>query len=133
VNTRINKYFKENVFIQCPYEHALYMKKKKGKLLVVVIYVDDLIFMGDNVEMVEKFKEEIKREFKMMDLGLMKYFLDLEVRQGPSRIVVSQETYSKDILKKNKMTNSKSILTPMEPGAKLSRYDGGDRVDSIRY
>jgi hypothetical protein len=46
---------------------------------------------------------------------------------------VSQETYSKDILKKNKMADSNPISTPMEPGAKLSRYDGGDRVDSTRY
>jgi Reverse transcriptase (RNA-dependent DNA polymerase) len=45
--------------------------------------------MGDNLGMVEKFKEEMKREFKMTDLGLMKYFLGLEVRQGPSEIFVS--------------------------------------------
>jgi hypothetical protein len=46
---------------------------------------------------------------------------------------VSQETYSKDILKKNKMEDSNPVSTLMEPGAKLSRYDGGDRVDSTRY
>jgi Reverse transcriptase (RNA-dependent DNA polymerase) len=89
--------------------------------------------MGDNLGMVEKFKEEIKREFEMTNLGLMKYFLGLEVRQGPSGIFVSQETYSKDILKKNKMADSNPVSTPMEPGAKLSRYDGGDRFDSTRY
>ena len=36
-NTRIDKYFKENGFIQCPYEHALYVKKKQGKLFIVAI------------------------------------------------------------------------------------------------
>jgi Reverse transcriptase (RNA-dependent DNA polymerase) len=132
-NTRIDKYFKKNGFIQCPYEHALYVKKKEGKLLVVGIYIDDLIFMGDNLGMVEKFKEEMKREFEMTDLGLMKYFFGLEVRQGPSGIFVSQKTYSKDILKKNKMADGNPVSTPMEPGAKLSRYDSGDRVDSTRY
>jgi Reverse transcriptase (RNA-dependent DNA polymerase) len=88
-NTRIDKYFKENGFIQCPYEHVLYVKKKEYKLLVVAIYVDDLIFMGDNLGMVEKFKE-MKREFEMTDLGLKKYFLGLEVRQGPSGICVTR-------------------------------------------
>jgi Reverse transcriptase (RNA-dependent DNA polymerase) len=96
-NTHIDKYFKENEFIQYPYEHVLYVKKKEGKLLVVAIYIDDLIFMGDNLGMVEKFEEEMKREFKMTDMRLMKYFLGLEVRQGPSKIFVSQEKYSKDI------------------------------------
>ena len=80
-----------------------------------------------------KSSKEMKREFEMTDLGLMKYFLGLEVRQGPSGIFVSQEAYSKDILKKNKMANSNSVSTLMEQGTKLSRYDGGDRVDSTRY
>jgi Reverse transcriptase (RNA-dependent DNA polymerase) len=62
--------------------------------LVVAIYVDDLIFMGDNLGMVEKFKEEMKREFELIDLGLMNYFLGLEVRQGLSGIFVSQEKCS---------------------------------------
>jgi len=88
-NTRIDKYFMENGFIQCPYEHALYVKKTKDKMLVVAIYVDDLIFMGNNLGMVEKFKEEMKREFQMTDLDLMKSFLGLEIRQGSSRIFVS--------------------------------------------
>ena len=109
------------------------MKKEEGKLLVVAIYVDDLIFMGDDPEIVEKFKEDMKREFEMTELGLMKSFLGLEVRQGTSGIFVSQEAYSRDILKKNKMTDCNPVSTPMEPGAKLSRYDGGDRVDPTRY
>lgn len=57
------------------------MKKKRGTLLSVAIYVDDFIFMGNNDEMIEEFRRVMTREFKMMDLGLMKYFLDLEVRQ----------------------------------------------------
>jgi Reverse transcriptase (RNA-dependent DNA polymerase) len=50
--------------------------------------------MGDNLGMVEKFKEEMKREFELIDLGLMNYFLGLEVRQGLSGIFVSQEKCS---------------------------------------
>ena len=45
-NTRIDSYFKENGFKQCPYEHALYTKKNGGNVLFVALYVDDLIFMG---------------------------------------------------------------------------------------
>jgi len=39
-------------------------------LLIVVLYVDDLIFMGSSEALVEEFKEEIKKEFEMIDLGL---------------------------------------------------------------
>ena len=132
-NTRIDSYFKENGFKQCPYEHALYVKKNGGNVLFVALYVDDLIFMGNNDEMIEEFKGTMTREFEMTDLGLMKFFLGLEVRQVETGIFISQETYAKEILKKFKMANCNPVSTPMEPGAKLSKFDGGERVDASRY
>jgi Reverse transcriptase (RNA-dependent DNA polymerase) len=80
-NTRIDTYFKENGFKKCPYEHALYAKKNGGNVLFVALYVDDLIFMGNNDEMIEEFKGTLTRKFEMTDLRLMKFFLGLEVRQ----------------------------------------------------
>jgi len=55
-NTRIDTYFKEREFKQCPYEHALYAKKSGGNMIFVSLYVDDLIFIGNNDEMIEEFK-----------------------------------------------------------------------------
>ncbi|XP_022932473.1 uncharacterized protein LOC111438879 [Cucurbita moschata] len=118
----------------CPYEHALYIKKSGGNVIFVALYVDDLIFLGNNDdEMIEEFKGTMTREFEMTDLGLLKFFLGLEVKQGETGIFISQETYAKEILKKYKMTNCNSISILMEPGAKLSKYDEGERVDANRY
>jgi Reverse transcriptase (RNA-dependent DNA polymerase) len=47
----------------------------------VALYVDDLIFMENSSRMVEEFKGAMMKEFEMTDLGLMKYFLGLEVKQ----------------------------------------------------
>jgi hypothetical protein len=133
-NTRIDTYLKKNGFIQCPYEHAVYVKNPgEGNLLFVALYVDDLIYMGNNEKMVEGFKEVMKKEFEMTDLGLMKYFLGLEVRQGKTGILVSQEAYAKEILKRSKMNESNSVATPMELGTKLSKFEGGERVDASKY
>jgi len=55
-NTCIDTYFKENGFKQCPYEYALYVKNNGGNMIFVVLYVDDLIFMSYNNEMIEEFK-----------------------------------------------------------------------------
>lgn len=60
------------------------MKKYEGKLLFVALYVEDLIFMGNDEKMIEEFKEAMTREFEMTYLVFMKYFLGLEVRQGKS-------------------------------------------------
>jgi Reverse transcriptase (RNA-dependent DNA polymerase) len=104
-NTRIDTYFKENGFKHCPYEHALYAKKNGGNVLFIALYVDDLIFMGNNDEMIEEFKGTMTRKFEMTDLGLMEFFLGLEVREVETGIFVSRDTYAKEILKKYKMTN----------------------------
>ncbi|KAA0058967.1 Tpv2-1c [Cucumis melo var. makuwa] len=69
----------------------------------------------------------------MTDLGLMKYFLGLEIRQGNFGIFVSWEAYARNILKKNKMENYKLVATPMELGTKLSRFEGGDQVNAHGY
>ena len=52
---------------------------QQGKMLIVCIYVDDMIYTGNL--MLEEFKIVKKNEFEMTDLGLMKYFLGLEVTQ----------------------------------------------------
>ncbi|KAJ4769831.1 polyprotein [Rhynchospora pubera] len=70
-NTRIDTYFKKHGFVQCPYEHALYVMVCHDDIMFVALYVDDMIFMGNNDDMIEKFKIEMSKEFEMTDLGLM--------------------------------------------------------------
>ncbi|KAG8486026.1 hypothetical protein CXB51_019376 [Gossypium anomalum] len=124
---------KENEFKQCPYEYALYVKKNGGNMLFIALYVNDLIFMGNNGEMIQDFKSKMTQEFEMTDLSLMKFFLGLEVRQEEIGIFVTQEAYAKEILKKYKMAYCKLVSTPMEPGVKLSKFDRGERVDASKY
>ena len=132
-NERIDSYFKEKRFEQCPYEYALYVKIREGEKLVVTLYVDDLIFMGNSQRLIDEFKEDMKKEFEMTDLGLMKYFLGIEVKQLKEGIFISQEGYAKDILKRFGMEDSNPMATPMEPRAKLSRNDEGVVIDENLY
>jgi Reverse transcriptase (RNA-dependent DNA polymerase) len=56
------------------------LKVQKDDILFMALYVDDLIFTRNNRDMIEKFKLEMTKEFEMTDLGLISYFLGLEVR-----------------------------------------------------
>ena len=58
-NSRIDKCFQENGFTECPYEHALYITKKDGDIVIVCLYLDDLIFTGSNPSLFEDFKRVI--------------------------------------------------------------------------
>ena len=79
MNERIDTYFKKNRYEQCPYEHALYIKMKGEDVMFIALYVNDLIFMGNNAKLIEAFKEVMKKEFNMTNLGFIKYFLGFEV------------------------------------------------------
>lgn len=88
-NCRIDKYFQDNDLIKCPYEHALYMKVSGCEFLIAYLYVDDLIFTGSNPKMFEDFKRAMNHEFKMIDSGLMSYYLGIEMKQTKDGIIIS--------------------------------------------
>lgn len=78
--THIDAYFIKHGFLRSPHEHTLYVKTNwQGDLLMMCLYVDDLIFTGNNQKMIEEFRETIIDQFEMIDLELMCYFLGIEV------------------------------------------------------
>ena len=67
-------------------------------MLIVVLYVDDVIFTGNDDYLIENFKSVMKDEFEMTDMGLLKYFLELEVEKNENKIFISQAKYVKEVL-----------------------------------
>ncbi|KAL0554273.1 hypothetical protein IC582_008190 [Cucumis melo] len=97
-NSRINKYFLDNGYLRCPYEHSLYIKVNGyGDILVVCLYVDDLIFTRNCASMFEDLKNAMTQEFEMTDIGLMSYYLGIEVKQSEEGIFISQERYTREV------------------------------------
>ena len=75
----IESYFVKVGFSKCPYEHTLFTKTANGgKILIVCLYVDDLMFTGNDEVMIEQFKKSMMVEFDMTDLGKMRYFMELK-------------------------------------------------------
>ena len=131
---KIDDYFRRREFIKCPHEYGLYVKKKEnGDMLIVCLYVDDLIFTGNNLEMISEFKREMATEFEMTDIELMSYYLGIEVKQSNDGIFISQNNYAKKILKEFNMENCQPVSTPVECGTKLSRFDDGERVNPTLF
>jgi hypothetical protein len=92
-------------------EPTLYTKvNQHGQILIVFLYVDDMIYTGDFL--VNQFKYAMKKEFEMTDLGLMKFFLGIEVNQYEHGIFICQTKYAFDLLKIFRMKNCKETPTP---------------------
>jgi hypothetical protein len=86
---------------------------KYKNLVILVLYVDDLIIIGNNEVHIKQVKEELQAGFKMAYLGTLHYYLGVEVTQHPNHIFLIQTKYSTDLLKKFGMEYCKPSLTPM--------------------
>ena len=72
-------------------------------------------------------------EFEMTNLGLVSYFLGMEVTQDHDGVFISQNKYAKEMLKKLHMEDCKSISTPMNQKEKFGKDDGAEKVDESKY
>lgn len=72
--SRIDAHLLENGFEKCEGKPTLYIKEKDGKMIIVVLYVDDVIFTSNDAYLIENFKTVMKDEFEMTDMGLLGYF-----------------------------------------------------------
>ena len=94
---KIDSYLTSLGFTKSEADENLYHILVEGKLLIIALYVDDLILIGDD-HLSRSCKEVIARDFEMKDMGLMHYFLGLEVWKGEGELFVSQVKYANEIL-----------------------------------
>ena len=130
----IDAYFVKEGFLKYPYEFTLYTKfGVDGKMLIVCLYVDDLIYVSNDGVMLADFKKSMMNEFDMIDLGLMRYFLIIEVVQSPTGIFISQKKHVFEILDRFQMKDCNPVLTLTELGLKLTKHGAGKMVNATLY
>ena len=97
-------------------EATLYVKKVDKDILIVSVYVDDLLITGNHEQLVDEFKLKMKNKFEMNELGLLSYFLGMEITQSNSGCFVCQRNFTMKLLNKFAMDNCKPVSTPMVVG-----------------
>lgn len=127
------KYLQQQSFTKVSAENNLYTKIENDKLLIIVVYVDDIIFGRNEESMSQNFSSVMQKEFEMSLLNELTYFLGLQVQQTKDGIFLSQTKYLKQILKKYGMEDSKPICTPMIIGCSLSSNDESPTMNPPTY
>ena len=104
----------------------------EGKLLIIVLYVDDLILTGDE-QLIHSCKEDLAKEFEMKDLGLLHYFLGLEIWQREGELLVSLGNYAWEILGEFHMEDCKPMDTPLPRNWRKEDATSAEVVDATVY
>ena len=131
--SRIEAYIFNEGFISSSSEQTLFIKQKRGKILIVSIYVDDLLFTSNDKELLNEFKRFMKNECDMTDLGKMRYFLGIEVMQKADGIFICHRKYIAELIERFGMRNYNSVCNLIVPGQKVGRDEAGVKVDSTLY
>ncbi|GJR52901.1 putative ribonuclease H-like domain-containing protein [Tanacetum coccineum] len=103
-----------NGFQRGKIDQTLFIKRQKGHILLVQIYVDDIIFRSSKKELCDKFEKLMKDKFQMSSMGELTLFLGLQIQQKKKGIFISQDKYVNEILRKYNYTNVKSASTPTD-------------------
>jgi hypothetical protein len=91
--------------------------------------VDDIVFGGSSHSLFARCAEDMSKEFEMSMMGELQFFLGLQIKQAKEGTFVHQAKYTKDILKKFKMDDSKLLSTPMSTITALDVDEDGAPVD----
>ncbi len=125
----MDKYLHDKGFKKGTVDSNLYIKSEGDDLLIVLVYVDDIIFGCTNSVFVLWFANAMKSEFEMSIISELSYFLGLQITQKSEGLFLSQEKYLNEMLKKFQMEDSSHVSTPMVGGCKLRKDDISHGVD----
>jgi hypothetical protein len=114
-------------------DKTLLLLRHGTSILIVQIYVDDIIYGGSPHDLVAKFAEDMSREFEISMMGELQFFLGLQIKKLQDVTFVHQGKYTKDIVKKFEMNDSKLMMTPMSSTTSLDAGEDFEPMDQKEY
>ena len=120
-NTALDAHLVKMNFEQLCSDPCIYKSKTVGDTFFIGVYVDDIVLAGENETRIKEVKEMLASQFDIKDLGILTYFLGMSVIQDQRELttLMGQPAYIKKLLEKYKMSDSKPVGTPVDPGSHL--------------
>jgi hypothetical protein len=130
---RLRDFLIEKGFTIRKVDTILFTKKLNGEIFICQVYIDDIIFGSTNEDYCKEFGELMSKEFEMSMISELTFCLGFQVKQMREEIFISQEKYTKDLLKRFRMDDCKPIKTLMPSNGHLDLDAGGKPVDQTLY
>ncbi|GAU31820.1 hypothetical protein TSUD_58210 [Trifolium subterraneum] len=130
---RLTAFLQQHHYIQATSDHSLFLKKNGSTITILLVYVDDVIVAGNSMTDIQAIKNALHESFKIKDLGILKYFLGIEVAHSKEGISLCQRKYCLDLLDDSGMIESKPASTPSDPSTKLHQDSSAPYPDIPSY
>ena len=111
-------------YIASHYDFALFLCCTDKGTILLLLYVNDIIITGDDLNGIQELKDFLNQQFEMKDLEHLSYFLGLEITHSTDGLYITQAKYASELLSQAGLTDSKTIDTPIEVNAHLTPSGG---------
>lgn len=112
---------------------SLFVYQNNGVIMYLLVYVDDLVLTGNNLQETASFVGKLSKRFSLKDLGQLHYFLGVEAMFTSSGLLLTQHKYIRELIDKFGMTGAKTTATPMATNHNLLLKDGTGSVDEKMF
>ncbi|KAK9104463.1 hypothetical protein Scep_021307 [Stephania cephalantha] len=110
-------------FTSSSHDSALFTRHTDRDIVLLLLYVDDMIVTGDDSTRISELKDYLRRHFEMKYLGLLSYFLGLEVTSTSNGYYLSQAKYASDLISRSMITDAVIASTPFDVNVNLTSFD----------
>ena len=125
---------KELGYKQCNGEHTFFFKTAPQKMItILIVYVDDIIISGNNLEEIRNLEIHLDRNFRVKQLGSLKYFLGIKFLRSSKGILMTQQKYILELLEETKHLDCHPNDTPIEVNHRLTINENDSYVESKSY
>eukprot|EP00253_Pinus_taeda_P029339 PITA_29339 len=109
-------------FTRSKADHCVYFKLIGDHVIYLLLYVDDMLLVGNDKEIIQDLKTQLSSKFEMKDIGATNYILGMEIKRywAKKKLWLNQRKYVQKILKMSNMQHSKPVRIPIHVGVRLS-------------
>nr|XP_016473928.1 PREDICTED: uncharacterized mitochondrial protein AtMg00810-like [Nicotiana tabacum] len=107
----------------CPCHRDLVARgriRQDTHIVIILVYVDDLLITGSDIKLIQEAKHMLNNNFKIKDLGELKYFLGIEFARSFKGILMNQRKYALELISECSLGGGKPVITPLEQNQKLT-------------
>jgi hypothetical protein len=127
---RLRGFLFERGFEMGKVDQTLFLLRQGRDILIVQVYLDEIVFGGSSNSLVARFAKGMSKEFEMSMMAELQFFLWLQIKQSKEGTFVHQAKYTKDIVRKFKMEESKAMTTLMTMTTTLDADEESEHVCS---
>ena len=109
------------------------MRLSDHGITILLLYVDDMIITGDDMQSIQDLKHFLSHQFEMKDLGPLNYFLGLEVSSSANGYYLTQAKHTSDLISRASITDSNIVDTPIEYNCHLNSHEGESLSNATLY